>query len=197
MRIIGDVHGKVEQYKKIVCKANHEGHKTLQLGDFGFKEHWDWLPRCKPRIEPQNHQIVMGNHDYTPYASVSPWSAGNFGYWEGIFYVRGAHSIDRGHRLEGRDWFADEELTYIQGRDAMDQYMKLLPDVVVTHDCPQVIMQTLFGYSEKSNNRMLFEAMWEAHKPKLWLFGHHHQSKDINVLGTNFRCLNELEVFEI
>ena len=39
--------------------------------------------------------------------------------------------------------------------------------------------------------------MFEKHQPKLWFFGHHHKSWTMMIDGTQFRCLNELEVYDI
>jgi Icc-related predicted phosphoesterase len=39
--------------------------------------------------------------------------------------------------------------------------------------------------------------MFQEHQPKLWVFGHHHQSKDVQINGTRFVCLNELETMTL
>lgn len=49
----------------------------------------------------------------------------------------------------------------------------------------------------KSQTRTMLQKMFEEHKPELWIFGHHHKSKDEVINGTRFICLDELETFEI
>jgi hypothetical protein len=40
-------------------------------------------------------------------------------------------------------------------------------------------------------------AMWNAYKPPMWICGHYHASVTEIIGPTTFRCLNELEPFEI
>jgi predicted phosphodiesterase len=72
---------------------------------------------------------------------------------------------------------------------------------MVTHDCPETVADHLFGLTGKLNipsrTRQAFDSMWEAHKPEIWIFGHWHQSRDQNIMGTRFVCLAELEAKEI
>jgi Icc-related predicted phosphoesterase len=111
--------------------------------------------------------------------------------------VRGAESIDKHIRIEGLDWFANEELSYSEQLEAFDEYIKVKPEIVVSHDCPQSVMEKLFGYPEKSQTRTMLEMMFQEHQPQLWVFGHHHRSKDVQINGTRFVCLNELETMTL
>ncbi len=187
--IIGDVHGNIGKYHDIVMNND----TTLCVGDFGFQKEWDWHIK---NIDGNSHRIVMGNHDYLPYLYKKP-SLGDFGMYSGVFLVRGAYSIDRVHRNEGLDWFSNEELPYNHAFMCLDLYTKMRPRVVVSHDCPQSVVTSLFGYPEKSQTRKLLQAMFDEHQPELWVFGHHHKHKDANILGTRFICLEELESLEL
>lgn len=191
---IGDVHGKVERYKEIIDNCDY----SICVGDFGFKKQWEWLQNNPTSQSNGPHYIVPGNHDYIPKINKHPYT-GNHDEIEHykIFVVRGADSIDKHLRTEGVDWFADEELNYQEQLEAFDAYCQCKPRIVVSHDCPQSVMQTLFGYPEKSQTRNMLQAMFNEHKPELWVFGHFHQSKDVNILGTRFVCLNELETLTI
>ncbi len=128
-----------------------------------------------------------------------PHSCGNFSFFEdqSIFTVRGAYSIDQYHRTEGSDWFSNEELNYSEFQDLIDYYLEVKPNVVISHDAPHSVRQTLFGITDKSTTSNGLQAMFENHQPDLWIFGHHHQSKDVNINGTRFICLKELETFLI
>lgn len=191
LTFIGDPHGKVNEYKALTEKYK----KTICVGDFGFKTQWEWH---KKNIDPAYHWIVPGNHDYPPMFH-EDFCLGNFKFIPefNLFTVRGADSIDKHLRTEGIDWFENEELTYPEGLECLDLYEKCKPNIVVSHDCPQSVMTSLFGYPDKSRTRQLLESMFEIHQPNLWVFGHHHRSKDVQILGTRFVCLAELETLTI
>lgn len=191
---IGDVHGKIYLYKRIIQQIPF-GQLTICVGDFGFRYEWDWF---KDNIRAYNH-INPGNHDYGPYMNDKERSLGNWHYFEdeNIFTVRGAWSIDKIHRIEGEDWFANEELTYAEGLEAFDEYARIKPRIVVSHDCPHHVRNSLFGITDKSDTSNLLQAMFDEHKPEVWVFGHHHKHRDANIFGTRFICLEELEAFEL
>lgn len=195
---IGDPHGHVDQYKEIIDKCEF----SICVGDFGFKEHWDAITPHLLDSLPHIHKCNGGNHEYGPYVKTHPFSCGNYGWWvnHSIFTVRGAESIDKHLRTEGIDWFANEELTYQEQLEAFDEYCKVKPKIVISHDCPQTALTTMFkmGWSYgKSQTRTMLEMMFLEHKPDLWVFGHHHQSVKMNILGTEFVCLDELETLTI
>jgi len=198
MLLIGDVHGKVDQYFKLI--ENYNG-KSVQVGDFGFKKHHDKLID-NLSINKDDHKILFGNHDYYPYVNAQH-SIGDYGMHEGMFCVRGAKSIDQHRRTEGLDWFPEEELTYRQFGEMIDMYEQLKPDIVVSHTCPTSVAQSLYGYyntgkaADRSITSDSLDVMFEIHKPKIWVFGHHHKSKDITIMDTRFICLEELETVEL
>lgn len=189
MIIIGDVHGRINNYWMLTRHT-----ESLQVGDFGFKKQHDWFIE---NMDITKHKINFGNHDYIPYKYMEH-STGDFGYENGIFTVRGAASIDKSHRIEGRDWFRDEELTYREGVAALDKYEEIKPEIVVTHDAPQRVVDHHWSHiTESSMTRKLLDEMFEIHQPTLWFFGHHHQSKNEFMDGTNFICLAELETYTL
>ncbi len=195
MTIIGDVHGKLDQYKEIVDRCD----VSICVGDFGFKKEWDWY---LDKVVPNSHgfhYINPGNHDYGPYMSDRSISLGNFSifYKYEIFTVRGAWSIDRVYRTEGLDWFANEELTYQEGLECLDKYLEIKPKIVISHDCPHSVRKYLFNIEQKSNTSNLLEAMFKEWQPKMWIFGHHHKSIQCKKGKTQFICLAELETLNL
>lgn len=192
MIIIGDVHGKIDQYKEIISKEKN----TIQLGDFGFKDAHDWFLENVDANE--NHKILFGNHDYYPYLNYS-YSIGDYYFDEkrSIFYVRGAFSIDYKYRLIGVDWFDNEEIPLSEHQQIFSAYSKARPRYVISHDCPQLIRNLFFGIYERSLTSMLLEALFEQHQPYMWIFGHHHKSKNRVVGNTRFICLPEFGVIHI
>lgn len=196
MLVIGDVHGKINEYWKIIHKLRKVD-ISIQLGDFGFKKEHEWHLK---NIDNLNHKILFGNHDYYPYLN-EKHSLGDYYHFtlkgKTIMCIRGANSIDKNNRLESVDWFKEEELNYMQMRNCFDVYYNLKPDIVISHDGPQFIIQSLFGINNKSNTRTLLQQLFDNHKPKQWIFGHHHKPKVLEFEGCKFQCLKELEVIEI
>lgn len=193
MLIIGDVHGKVDQYWKLLQK--HKPEWSMQIGDFGFKKPHDWFLE---NIDFMHHKIIFGNHDYMPYLHY-PHSMQDVGYnWnEDHMTIRGAYSIDKAVRTEDVDWFADEEMTYDRWKKAITFYENNLPAAVISHECPQSVREQLFHISDKSITTNAMQQCFEIHQPELWIFGHYHQHKNEVINGTRFICLAELETFNL
>lgn len=189
--IIGDIHGYHDKYLKIVQKSEY----TIQVGDFGF----DWS--VLNDIDPNNHKIIGGNHDNYDIVENFPHYLGDYGTAnvDGLdfFYIRGERSVDAHLRIEGRSWWRNEELDMTQGYAAVEAYINAKPEIVISHGCPASVIPLVCTnhtkqYSPSRTSQML-DAMFNNHRPKLWIFGHHHNSKTIETDGTKFICLDELE----
>lgn len=185
--IIGDVHGNTDYYHKIIKSTNLH---SIQVGDFGFEESHNWYLK---NIDSNKHKINFGNHDNTNFLK-EKYSLGDYGmYNKHIMTVRGADSVDKTYRIEGADWWRNEELNYQEMQNAIDFYTLHKPKIMITHDCPQSIREKQFNIFDKSITSNGLQAMFEIHQPDLWIFGHHHKSVNINHNNTNFICLRELE----
>ncbi len=197
---IGDVHGKYEQYKRII----KEHKDTIQVGDMGvgFRRwpHGEWQknPPHALMVE-QNARFIRGNHD-------NPLVCSQHSQWiqdgkvaNDMMFIGGAFSIDWRYRVEDYSWWPDEELSTFDFSLLHDVYMAAKPACMVTHDCPITVVNALLSHHLYDNSRtqQALEAMWARHKPKVWVFGHHHMSFDEVIDGTRFVCLDELEVKEI
>lgn len=198
--LIGDVHGKFKDYKRKIraFESEHpEGH-SIQLGDFGFRTQHQSMRHGS--IDTNKHKVLFGNHDDYRFVG-SRHSLGNFGMTrENIFYIRGAYSIDKVHRIEGKSWWPEEELNYSQFLAAYDEYTKIKPRFVISHDAPSRVVHELFGihtvnYGHHSQTQNSLQHFFEAHQPEVWVFGHHHISVTKEINGTIFKCLAELETF--
>lgn len=190
MIFIGDVHERYDDYLKIARQ-----HKSsIQVGDMGFSyEHMSNLN--------SNHVFIGGNHDNWDNIGSCPNYLGRFGqgYNEeigGFFYASGAYSIDQWHRTEGKSYWRDEELSHDESSRCLSKYVAHQPDIIVSHDCPQVVAYNMFGIRDKSSTRTLLSELFCRWKPKWWFFGHWHSSKRIEIQGTQFVCLAELETFD-
>jgi hypothetical protein len=206
LRIIGDVHGRFDEYVKLANEAEY----SLQVGDLGFD--YD----CLKQLDPARHKVLAGNHE-----NYGRWGTEKFihmqsGHWLGdfgihevpdfgkIFFVRGGFSIDFRYRKEGVDWFRDEELSYNQMQEALALFGALKPDFMFSHECPTDIAQAAWGdfywdgeLIRPSMTAKLLQQMWSLHAPKHWLFGHHHKVWSADLCGghttpTKFRCVPEL-----
>jgi hypothetical protein len=180
VRFIGDVHAKFMHYKTMLDPNIF----SIQVGDFGLGFGID-----APKVE-NNHRFIRGNHDNPELCLVNENWIGDGTYINGIFCVGGARSTDAWNRTEGVDWWRDEEVSYEIASRIFDQYLELKPDVVVSHDCPDDGLP-FPEYRFPSITSNLLNSMLESHRPKLWVFGHHHMSIDVIVDGTRFVCVDK------
>ena len=194
IRIIGDVHGLIWDYIEIIKVVD----KSIQLGDMGFKNQYTFMQKLmhEKEIKSVDHLFVPGNHD--DYNHLPSNSLGDFGHKKigqhKVVWIRGAMSIDKRLRIPNVDWWQAEELSYNRGQDAIDLYNEILPDIVLSHDCPFKILSNLYGtaHKEVTITGQILDTCFEIHQPKMWLFGHHHQDKTFQIGKTTFKCLGEL-----
>lgn len=192
MLIIGDVHGQVDRYWKILQK--HKG-KSIQVGDFGFRKQHQWHLK---NIDSSLHKINFGNHDDYTFLEEAH-SCKNFSFYNehNLMTVRGAMSSDRASRIEGKEWWSNEELSYSEMQSAIELFTIQKPEIMITHDCPQSIRKSVFSIADKSLTSNGLQMMFELHQPLVWIFGHHHKSIDEIINKTTFICLPELETLSI
>jgi predicted phosphodiesterase len=188
IRIIGDVHGYHSNYMKLIADSEY----SIQVGDFSISDY-----NCLNGIDPSKHKIIGGNHDNYDVIAGCPHYLGDYGLATvgdlEFFFVRGERSVDWANRIEGVSWWRSEELTIEEGYKALDAYKAASPDVMISHGCPLEVLNefaTNYLKLEPSRTTTLLQAMLEAHRPKLWIFGHHHNSKMLKVGGCQFVCLD-------
>lgn len=201
---IGDVHSCYDEYLPLL-----EGNDcTLQVGDLGFKY------RSIAHLDPAKHRAIAGNHDNYDSSSLDyfkqiPIFLDDFGIHEfpgipPIFYVRGGFSLDHKRRKAQipPTWFEEEELTYQQLEAAIDSFAKHKPQIVVTHECPDIVTHlvanwnivTNFGYPPghiiRSKTAQALTRMFGEYQPEYWIFGHYHRKAEFRMGETNFVCLD-------
>jgi predicted phosphodiesterase len=188
--LIGDVHGKIEKYLNII---NSTSYSTIQLGDFGFKKHHEYILN---NVDCLKNKVCFGNHDDYNYLN-RKHSLKNFSIINNkIMSIRGAFSIDKYCRTEGVNWFSNEEMNYNEFGEVVDTYEKYKPKIVISHECPSIIKVDHFGYKDSFTSKSM-QFILNIHKPDIWVFGHHHVSLDLKIDGVRFICLNELETITI
>jgi Calcineurin-like phosphoesterase len=195
LRFIGDVHGKFQSYADLIRNVPN----SIQVGDFGIG-----FGEEPPRdvMLQGDHRYFPGNHDNPELCAQDPLCISPGTMHQGVFCIGGAYSIDRWHRIEGRDWWPGEELSMDAFYQAMDRYEILKPTIVATHDCPSSVADHVmcFGahqHERHSRTRQALEGFLGIHAPKLWIFGHWHHRVDVVLDGTRFVCLEELGVLDI
>lgn len=92
------------------------------------------------------------------------------------------------------DHFEEFEALLNISQDVIDAHSYYL--LCQAYDCPQIVARQMFGIRDTSSTRILLGEMLSRWKPKLWIFGHHHISKRLEMNNTNFVCLAELEIFD-
>ena len=220
MLLIGDVHGDIVKYQRLIKR----GRSSLQVGDLGL----GFPDRDSARMtnmyrqmdardtHHQYHKVLRGNHDnpdvfhgheYTDEFGkrhkILPLKSylGDWGYLpdQDLFFMSGAWSIDKDWRTPLLDWWPNEELCVEDLRQATELFIRMQPRFVVTHDCPQFIYPMLIGKGViyPNNTALALDMMYLGHKPEKWYFGHWHQTKEIlHKDGTLFRCLAEYEAYQ-
>jgi len=207
-RFIGDVHGKVSMLIDMLNDMPKDVTSVIQVGDmgvgFGQSEHWH--SRLDETLKSKNTRFIRGNHDDpNECEKMESWIQDGF-IENNVMYVGGAWSIDRYLRIEGINWWANEEISYNEFQSIINVYNVVLPNVMVTHDCPRVVATKFFFekgkplYGKEQNGTRTgyaLDSMFETHKPKLHVFGHWHYDVDEVIDGTRFICLNELSYVDV
>ena len=206
MLLVGDIHGHLDSFRRKMKKYRKEfpNDTVVQVGDLGIG-----FTKSQSAVLPEHCKFVRGNHDNPAVCRLHPNYLGDFGSAEidghSVFFVSGAWSIDRALRIEGVDWWPEEELTIAELNTALDAYIEAKPEIMITHDAPhpashyllnRFALQSQAWYKESSVNPtrtgQALSAMFEAYQPKLWAFGHWHTDWEKQIGNTRFLCINEL-----
>ena len=188
LAILSDVHGNTDRCRE-ACETNPQ-RIILQLGDLGV----GMVPDEAIQSLPKNFRFFVGNHDNRSHAKNFASCVGDFGEFEGIFFVSGADSVDKHRRKEGFDWWADEELNVEQCVACLQAWENSSCEIIISHDCPQSIGE-LRMIGHHCNTRNLLQMMVNTRRPKLLVHGHHHCAYSMEVDGVTYRGLGIDELF--
>jgi hypothetical protein len=85
-----------------------------------------------------------------------------------------------------------------------EEYKRVKPRVMITHDCPARISYDMFwgsgfikGPVYPNRTSEWFNRFFEAHQPDEWYFGHWHKTMTYNSGNTTFMCLGELDFVDV
>lgn len=192
MRILGDIHGSTQDYLKLIQGVD----QSIQLGDLALQ--YDWLKD----VDPTRHRFFGGNHDNYDAIKHVPHNLGDFGPVQGFehaFFVRGGFSIDRVERIPGLSWWADEQMPQEKLDEALELYVKLKPEILLSHECAVDLVSKItdgrvaiwYGFPAviETRTNLTLQAMLKAHKPKMHVFGHYHRDFDEVIDGVRYVCL--------
>lgn len=225
LRLIGDVHGHYDDYLRLARGAEY----SIQLGDMGFNyaalnqldpEHHQFVAgnhdnygykQVNVPVEEATSKFHFVSEDHVyKFKALPDHFMGHFGVWTvpdceptqvsgDIFFVRGASSVDKQYRVNGKSWWPEEELSIQQMEEAVELYQEVKPDFVISHECPYHVLEALPWFLGKgwggggiihNPTQQMLEAMLQAHRPKIWVFAHYHRNLWQNLFGTTFICLD-------
>lgn len=186
--LIGDVHGKRERYHSLLKENQGLYDISIQLGDLDFQyDEYQF---------GNNDFFIGGNHDNwdtltsTLYEGCPEAFMGRFGTYNDIFYISGAHSIDKHLRTPGLTWWNNEELSFIESQKCLELFKEHPKKIVVSHDGPQCIINKMFHIGDTSHTRILLDACLHEHQPDWWIFGHHLSWRTGSLHSLNLAELN-------
>jgi predicted phosphodiesterase len=190
LSFFGDTHGKFDQLIA-ECQEHSTSDRVYQVGDLGigFKP----VPSL-----PQNFKFIRGNHDDPELARAHDHFLGDYGVDEyGVGFISGAYSIDYSRRVEGVDWWRDEELGYYHLQEGIEQIVEAQPEIIITHTAPKVLRSNLIRHHYPNRTDSALDELATRINPRYWVCGHFHKSFEVESNGTLFKCLNELETLTI
>lgn len=220
--IISDIHGNLKDLSVALDKAHHNNVKEIvQLGDFGYGFSFDedkcvFLTATQRLLEKYdiNLTFISGNHDNCPHLwkragidwenytttvkrtqlteNIAYQPFGSFN--DGILWLGGGYSVDQDARIEGVDYWKEEEITDQQVGVAIVRAAVNNVRVVLTHEMPS--SSPIFGapstwitqtHLEGSwvNQRKITEILHVA-RPELVVHGHMHTYYDVGVVNQHY-----------
>jgi predicted phosphodiesterase len=218
--IIGDIHGKFSNLKKLIDKTDLRDCHLICVGDLGLGFQYDEQGE-RYMCELFNNFLaerdiefksIRGNHDDPKYfTGDSRISLSHFKMLpdyhfetlngEKFLFVGGAISIDRRLRIEGRSYWKDE--TFELKDDKIVEC-----DVLITHSTPTWLgpfdKQGILSWCDKDEylwrdclkEREDITLLYRAANPKKSYSGHFHQHFITEQDGCIARILDELEIVE-
>jgi hypothetical protein len=200
----GDIHGRIPEYLKLLA-ALPPGSRSIALGDLYLGRPGVSLPDLPPE-----QMFLRGNHDSPKLAAAHPNYMGNYGYIpeQEIFFLSGAFTASAAVLQNSAYWYKEEELSVEELEAALTLYCETKPRILLSHEGPaEIVAKMLSGvegnYHEakqacvKSRTALALQRMIEARAPDHHIFAHYHRRWTAQRGKTSFRCLKELEVFDV
>jgi len=186
---LGDVHANTEALDTI-CKL-FPTDSIIQLGDLGVG-----FTASIPYHD--NLRFIRGNHDDPKACQARKDYIGDWAVDKDTLFISGAYSIDKLQRIQGYDWWPDEELS-LREMDKVLEFIKEHGDTittVVSHELPQKFIHEHFRLWNRTRTGEFLDEVWGLVVPERWYGAHHHISYHMIDSGTEFFILDELEVLK-
>jgi predicted phosphodiesterase len=199
---IGDIHGDTAMYEEAL-KQVPEDYISIQLGDLGV----GFTREIDAEIERLHKEYptaywIRGNHDNPSYSC--PYNRClESGYYPDLkmFVFSGAESPDRHLRVEGLNWWKEEEHTqsYMGYLISLAKWEDI--KLFVSHDGPLGITKFMFPQymwgQEGSRTANALQKIWNVTCPDNWVFGHHHATSYREEFGCNFYCVDQYKMMPL
>lgn len=116
-----------------------------------------------------------------------------------ILFLGGANSHDRALRIVmGKTWHPEEAPSREELYSFMDTLEREKPDIVVTHDAPNFILEGV-GLKFQARHPLTVDleqiVKGATFLPKDWFFGHHHKVASYKWKDTTYHCCGMHEEF--
>ena len=195
----GDLHGNLEAIKALDDRASQaRAEAIVQVGDFGCL----WLDGVDEYFKSRQSDIPWftcgGNHENYDNWNQAPYISGsNMSrllpnvYWvkrstckiiggKNHLFLGGAESTDKQLRIEGETWWQQEMPTYQDLLTFSQALEDEKPEVVVTHDGPEFVLDWMEeDYGSNLSRDLQSILTHSSHKPDEWYFGHYHSFQAI------------------
>lgn len=131
-----------------------------------------------------------------------------------ILFIGGGISIDKIDRIEDVDYWKDEVVRYTNEdifsvRTQLESIQETTIDIIVSHIAPSFVFPLQFNniveyYIKRDpslkqkllEERKIMDKVFEIFRPAKWYYGHYHKNMDTNVLGTEFKCLGIMSIWD-
>ena len=226
---IGDTHGDFGELANKLAVRGIRDSQLVQVGDFGLgfgnkNEEELNLKTLNKTLKTGNNllYVIRGNHDDPSYFAtwekignirlVPDYSVLELGGYN-VLLVGGAISIDRNSRIQGKDYWKEEE--FIFDPDKLDVALNEIQrvDIVVTHTAPNEFWPFDLGNlvrayarqdvnlisdlaKERELHSILLKYITNKYAPPHWYYGHFHTTNNGEYSGIKYFALGEAEIRE-
>ena len=192
------VHDKTEQYT--VMTSQGWAYKYTKFDQYGLKMHNTKMYWCAGNHE--NHDDLsereksgdtetMPNVFYMPFGTTLELDDGRT-----VLFCGGARSMDQRYRVEGVDWWRNEEIALGDLNKLPEEKI----DIVISHTSPIEFLMQMDNRgivrldstdpNQRDGSRHALSYVLNKYKPDLWYFGHFHRACAGQFRGTRWHCID-------
>ena len=212
--VLGD--NGVNYYGEHKDKRLKEYLEEIPITFFMIKGNHDQRPSRKLyHIAPEDaHPLLCGTclveDDYPSLLFSAMYGGYQFrlenGIWRKAFVLGGAYSVDKWYRLDMQAsgyknyrWFADEQMTSYEMREADEMMDSFGPDIILSHTCPERYIPSdllLRGIDQNMVDRTMerwMDRVEQSISYEKWYCGHWHTDRSVYGMRCMLHDISELE----